>query len=146
MGVSSDFVAFVIEQLESFARVTSRRMFGGVGLYADGLFFGLIADDTLYLKVDDTNRADYERCGCKPFQPFPDKSEFSMNYYDVPADLLDDPEELSRWARKSLAVALVAANSKAKRSVKKPFKKKSITKKSSKKKSGVASAQSRKAK
>lgn len=124
MAVSNDFVAYVIEQLEPFARVTSRRMFGGVGLYADGLFFGLIADDTLYFKVGDANRADYVERGCKPFQPFPDKSDFSMSYYDVPADLLDDAEELSRWARQSLSVALVAANSKARSPGRKPAKKK----------------------
>src|SRR5215204_7232061 len=115
MAVSSDFVAYVIEQFAALARVSSRRMFGGVGLYADGLFFGLIDDDTLYLKVDDTNREDYEARGCKPFCPFPDKSEVSMNYFDVPADLLDDDEALCRWGKKSLAVALTAANNRAKK-------------------------------
>jgi DNA transformation protein and related proteins len=113
MSVSNDFVAYVGEQLELLGRVTSRRMFGGVGLYADGLFFGLIADDTLYFKVDDSNRTDYLERGCKPFQPFPDKSDFSMSYYDVPADLLEDAEELSRWARKSLSVALATVNKKS---------------------------------
>lgn len=113
MSVSNDFVAYVGEQLELLGRVTSRRMFGGVGLYADGLFFALIADDTLYFKVDDSNRADYLERGCKPFQPFADKPELSMSYYDVPADLLDDAEELSRWARKSVAIALGAASRKS---------------------------------
>jgi len=129
MTVSKDFVAYVVEQLAPFSRVTSRRMFGGVGLYADELFFGLIADDTLYFKVDDSNRADYTQRGCKPFCPFPDKPEFSMSYYDVPADLLDDSDELSRWARKSLAVARVAASKKVKRVPKKSAKKKSVTRK-----------------
>jgi DNA transformation protein len=115
VSVSNDFVAYAVEQLGSLTRVTSRRMFGGVGLYADGLFFALIADDTLYFKVDDSNRADYEQRGSKPFCPFPDKSDFSMSYYDVPADLLEDAEELSRWARKSVGVALVAASKKVKR-------------------------------
>ncbi len=130
MAVSKDFVAYVIEQLGSLVSVTSRRMFGGVGLYADGLFFTLIDDDTLYFKVDDSNRSDYEQRGSKPFCPFPDKPEFSMNYYDVPADLLDDGEELSRWARKSVTVALAAASKKAKRVPKK----KAIRKKTAKKK------------
>jgi DNA transformation protein len=115
MAVSKEFSAYVIEQLGSLTRVTSRRMFGGVGLYSDGLFFGLIDDDTLYFKVDDSNRADYERRGSKPFCPFPDKSEFSMSYFDVPADLVEDAEALSRWARTSVAVALVAASKKTKR-------------------------------
>ena len=112
MAVSPDFVAYVIEQLAQLTRVTSRRMFGGVGLYADGLFFALIASDALYFKVDDSNRSDDEQRGSRPFCPFPDKPEMLMNYYDVPAELLDDAEELSKWARKSVAVALVAANKK----------------------------------
>jgi DNA transformation protein len=115
MSVSNDFVVYAIEQLAPLAKVTSRRMFGGVGLYAEGLFFGLIADDTLYLKVDDSNRTDYEQRGSKPFCPYPDRLEFSMSYFDVPADLLDDADELSRWARKSVAIALSTANEKARR-------------------------------
>jgi DNA transformation protein len=110
MAVSKNFTAYVLEQLARIANVTSRRMFGGVGLYADGLFFGLIAEDTLYFKVDDSNRPDYEQRGSKPFCPFPDKSEFSMNYFDLPADVLEDAEELTRWARKSVMVASVAAS------------------------------------
>jgi DNA transformation protein len=113
VAVSKDFHAYVIEQLSLLGSVTSRRMFGGVGLYADDLFFGLIDDDTLYLKVDDTNRSDFVERGAKPFCPFPDKSEFSMNYFDVPADILDDIEGLSLWARKSLNVAVSAASKKA---------------------------------
>jgi DNA transformation protein len=119
MSVSNDFVVYAIEQLAPLAKVTSRRMFGGVGLYAEGLFFGLIADDTLYLKVDDSNRTDYEQRGSKPFCPYPDRLEFSMSYFDVPADLLDDADELSRWARKSVAIASSIANEKARRVKKK---------------------------
>jgi len=114
MAVSEGFAAYVIEQLALIARVTSRRMFGGVGLYADGLFFGLIDADTLFLRVDDRNRGEFDRRGCKPFVPYPDKPEVSMSYFDVPADVLEDAEELSRWARGSVSVALLAANEKAK--------------------------------
>jgi DNA transformation protein len=136
MSVSKDFVAYVAEQLASLASVTTRRMFGGVGLYADGLFFALIDDDTLYFKVDDSNRGEYERRGSKPFCPFPDKSEFSMSYFNVPADLLEDADELSLWARKSVAVALVAASKKTKRpKTKKAAAKKAVSKKTTKLKS-----------
>jgi DNA transformation protein and related proteins len=114
MAVSNDFVAYVTEQLTALGRISSRRMFGGVGLYAGDLFFGLIDDDTLYLKVDASNRADYERRGSKPFCPFPEKEKFSMSYFDIPADVLDDAEELARWARKSVAVALASATAKKK--------------------------------
>ena len=115
MAVSKDFLTYVLEQLQLLGTVTSRRMFGGVGLYADGSFFALLDDDTLYFKVDDSNRADYQQRGSKPFVPFPDKSEVSMSYFNVPAEVLDDAEELRQWAKKSVAVALSAAGRKSKR-------------------------------
>lgn len=110
MSVSADYLAYVIDQLQPFARVVSRRMFGGAGLYADDLFFGLIDDDTLYFKVDDSNRGDYVARGCPQFQPFPDNPrKMSMNYYRVPAEVLEEPEELIVWARKARQVAAKAA-------------------------------------
>lgn len=112
MSVSKDFIAYVVEQLSALPEVSTRRMFGGVGLYADGFFFGLIDDDTLFFKVDDTNRADYVERGSKAFRPYKDKPVLSMNYFDVPADLLEDADELTGWARKSLSVAIAAASQK----------------------------------
>lgn len=115
MTVSADYLAYVIDQLGPFAQVTSRRMFGGAGLYADGLFFALIAREELYFKVDDSNREDYITRGYRPFQPFPDKTGTpSLNYYRVPADVLEDPDLLKQWARKALAVAAAAAATKSK--------------------------------
>jgi len=115
MSVSADYLAYVIDQLAPFAKVISRRMFGGAGLYADGLFFALIAEEELYFKVDDSNREDYVARGYRPFRPFPDKPEMpSMNYYQVPAEVLEDPDELKQWARKALAVAAAAAAAKSK--------------------------------
>ncbi len=108
MPVSEDFLGYVIEQLAPAGRATSRRMFGGVGLYLDGLFFALIDDDVLYFKVGDSNRADYEQAGSKPFRPFVDQPDYVMGYWQVPAEVLEDPEDLSRWARRALEVALTA--------------------------------------
>jgi DNA transformation protein len=79
-------------------------MFGGAGLYFEGLFFALVADDVLYFKVDDSNRADYESAGMGPFQPFPDKP-YTMQYYEVPIEALENRENLYDWARKALDVA-----------------------------------------
>jgi DNA transformation protein len=105
MAVSNGYLDHVLEQLYGLGRVTSRRMFGAVGLYCAELFFGLIADDTLYFKVDDTNRADYESRGMGQFRPYPDKPDVSMTYYEVPVDALEDAEQLVAWARRSLVVA-----------------------------------------
>ena len=115
MSVGAAFLQYVLEQLERTGRVTSRRMFGGVGLYCDGLFFGLVDDGTLYLKVDDTTRPDYETRGMKPLRPFRDKPEVSLTYYTVPADVLDDAEQLVIWARRSVAIAAAAPKKPARR-------------------------------
>ena len=106
--MKDQYLAYVLEQLAGLGRVRSRRMFGGVGLYHDDLFFGLIDDQALYFKVDDSNRPDYLARGCEPFSPFKDRPEYSMSYFGVPADVLEDGEELARWARKSMAVATTA--------------------------------------
>lgn len=113
MAVSRDYLAYVVDQLATFDRVVAKRMFGGYGLYAQELFFALIADDTLYFKVNDATREDYVARGAPPFRPFADDPDsYSMNYYQVPADVLDDPDELARWARKALDVARTAQSKK----------------------------------
>lgn len=85
--------------------MTARSMFGGVGLYHDGVFFGILARDTLYLKVDASNLADYERAAMKPFRPYPGRQTGTMRYYSVPLEVLESPIDLAVWARKAIAVA-----------------------------------------
>src|SRR5712691_822833 len=97
MRVTDGFREFVLEQLSGIASVRARAMFGGVGLYADDIFFGILASDTLYLKVDDSNRRQYEAAGATPFRPYPDKA-MTMSYYQVPARVLEDGDELTAWA------------------------------------------------
>jgi DNA transformation protein len=105
MSVSPGFQTFVLDQLRRVApSVRARRMFGGVGLYADDLFFALIDDDVLYFKVDDTTRADFERRGMSIFQPFGEGGA-TMQYYQLPEDLLEDPEALRPWTDQAIGVA-----------------------------------------
>jgi DNA transformation protein and related proteins len=108
MAVSDSYLAYVLDQLTGLGRVRSRRMFGGVGLYADELFFGLISGDGLYLKVDDASRSRFVARGMGPFKPFPDKPDYVMGYYEVPADVIEEAEELLAWARTALRVAAAA--------------------------------------
>jgi DNA transformation protein and related proteins len=105
VSVTPSFRDYVLEQLAGVGPVRAKRMFGGVGIYCRESFFGLIASDTLYLKVDDGNRDDYLRRGMEPFRPFRDKPLWSMSYYAVPADVLEDAEMLADWGRKSVRVA-----------------------------------------
>jgi DNA transformation protein len=104
MRVSDGFRAFVLEQLAGVKSVRARAMFGGVGLYAGDIFFGILARDALYLKVDDANRAQYEAAGMSAFKPYADKA-MTMPYYQVPAVVLEDADELVAWARASVRVA-----------------------------------------
>jgi DNA transformation protein and related proteins len=104
LKVSEGFKAFVLDQLTELGDVTPHAMFGGVGLYHRGVFFGILARDTLYLKVDAGNRAQYERAGMKPFRPYPDRPG-TMQYYAVPIDVVESPIDLARWARESIAAA-----------------------------------------
>src|SRR5262245_10440409 len=112
MAVSNDYAEFVLEQLSGLPALVAQPMFGGVGLYCDELFFGLIFDDVLYLKVDPSNLMDYEALGMRRFAPYPDRPSVKMAYYEVPADVLEDREKLAVWARKSVHVASAAAQGK----------------------------------
>ena len=103
MSVSDNYRTYIVEQLAALPALSTRRMFGGIGLYSDALFFALIDDDVLFFKVDDSNRDDYVSRGMKAFMPFPGQP--SLGYFQVPPDVIDEAEELTRWARRSVEVA-----------------------------------------
>ncbi|HEY6126152.1 MAG TPA: TfoX/Sxy family protein [Steroidobacteraceae bacterium] len=124
MAVQAQYLAYILEQLHGITNLRSRPMFGAVGLYSGELFFGLVDDDTLFLKSDSTNSAEYIARKMPRFMPFPDRPEAVMAYYQVPADIIEDAESLRGWARKSVAVALTSHAAKA-RPAKKAAKKKS---------------------
>jgi DNA transformation protein len=107
MPVTDGFVEFVVEQLDPVGPITSKRMFGGVGLYAGDLFFALVAGDVLYLKGDDATRGAREAAGARPFQPYPDRprGKGTMQYYSVPAAILEDGDALLAWAKQAIAIA-----------------------------------------
>lgn len=105
MAVSPTFRTFVLDQLARVApQIRARSMFGGVGLYSRDLFFALIAEDQLYLKVDESNRSDFEARGIGPFRPYGPDGE-AMQYYPLPEEFLEDLEALRVWVDKALVVA-----------------------------------------
>jgi DNA transformation protein len=115
MSVSDSFRAFALEQLQrTVPDVRARSMFGGVGVYAGDLFFGLMDDDILYFKVDDSNRGRFEERGMGPFRPYGDGGEV-MQYYEVPADVLEDVDLLASWVEASVAVARKAKRGRSRR-------------------------------
>jgi DNA transformation protein len=95
------FVDFVVEQLHDLGEVEARRMFGGFGLYRAGDFFGIVHASRLYLKTDDRTRSAFLAAGMGPFRPTPRQT--LRTYYEVPPDVLEDADELCRWARAAAA-------------------------------------------
>jgi DNA transformation protein len=113
MAHSNEYLEYVLEQLLGLPDVRSRRMFSGAGLYQDEVFFGLLFRETLYFKVDDSNRSDYESRGMAQFRPYEDRPLLSFSYYEVPAEVLEDRHQLIAWARRSVAAAAAIQAAKA---------------------------------
>jgi DNA transformation protein and related proteins len=114
MPVSQTFRDWIRAQLApSVPDLRDRSMFGGVGVYAGELFFALLDNDRLYLKADDTNRADFTAAGMGPFRPFGD-DRMTMQYYEVPLEVIENPRELAAWAGKAMDVARAAGKPKKK--------------------------------
>jgi DNA transformation protein len=110
MPKRSEFVEHVLETMRRFGPVEAKSMFGGWGLYHQGLFFALIAEDALYLKTDDENRADFEAHGLEPFvYSMKDGDKLTMSYRQAPEEALESPDVMAEWARRGYAAALRAA-------------------------------------
>src|SRR5262245_846873 len=127
MRVSDGFRKFALDQLAGVKGLRPRGMFGGMGLYADEVFFGILAADVLYFKVDDSTRGEYEAAGASPFRPYPDRP-MTMAYYTVPIHILEDAVTLGRCAGRSVAAARATSAAKKKpavrRTVKRPKRRK----------------------
>jgi DNA transformation protein len=109
MPVSPAYKAFVQDVLSEFGPVSIRNMFGGAGIYADGVMFAILIDDTLYLKTDALSARDFAAEGKGPFTyRAKGRAPVAMSYWEVPERLLDDPEELVAWAKRAHAVAIAA--------------------------------------
>jgi DNA transformation protein and related proteins len=107
------YTDYILEQLERVGPITSRRMFGALGIYSDALFFAIVDNDTLFFKVDDTTRGAYLDAGMPPFMY--SAEGIAMGYYQVPADVLEDDRRLAEWMRRSLEVARAAPPKKRRR-------------------------------
>lgn len=109
------FTELCVELLSPLGPVRTRAMFGGQGLYIDGLFAALIAGGELYLKVDDTTQARFEAAGCQPFTfEMKNGQQTSMRYYRPPEEAMESPPLMLPWARMAFEAALRAANAKVK--------------------------------
>jgi DNA transformation protein len=115
--ISDGFRQFLEDQFAPVGGVSLRAMFGGLGVFRGGIMFALVADETLYLRVDGGNRPDFEAEGSEPFTYVAKGKPMAMSYWQAPERLFDDPDEFIGWAEKAIAAAGRAA------AARKPFKK-----------------------
>ncbi|MBN8531667.1 MAG: TfoX/Sxy family protein [Alphaproteobacteria bacterium] len=114
--MASEYCEYILDLMSPHGDVTAKRMFGGYGLYRNGLIFAIIADDALYFKVGDSNRADYEAAGMRPFSYAKKDREVALtSYWHVPLDVLEDEEMLGAWIDKAEEVSHGKAAAKVKK-------------------------------
>jgi DNA transformation protein len=113
MASSKEFIEFLHEVFESFGPIQAKRMFGGYGIYHDGLMFGLVIDNQLYLKSDAENLAFFEAQGLGPFIYNMKGKAVQLSYHQAPEAMLDERELAAQWARQSWDAALRAQAAKA---------------------------------
>ena len=106
MVASDSFAEFLREQLAPLGRVSMRRMFGKTGVFCDGVMFGMVTENMLYLRVDDHNRAAFEEARSSPPLSYEKKgATIDLAFWRAPERLFDEPDELVEWARIALAAA-----------------------------------------
>lgn len=109
------FVDHVVEMMQTVGPVNAKRMFGGHGIFLEGLMFGLIAGNDLYLKVDDQTRDDFLERGLEPFSYYKKEKEFKLSYYQAPEETLEQADAMRKWGNRAYEVALRAASTKRKK-------------------------------
>ena len=115
MAHRNEFIEYLLELLQAGDSINSdhisaRAMFGGYGLYLNNLehgniMFALVADDVLYFKTDDLNRAYFDQQGLEAFKYERNSKVISMSYHEAPSDVFDDPDEMALWADKAIEAA-----------------------------------------
>ncbi len=107
MAVSESTVDYIKDQLSEFADVEMKKMFGGIGIFLDGIMFGMItAKEEFMMRVGEANQVDFEAKGSKPFHH--EKKGKGMPYWEVPVDVAEDRTELKAWASKAYEIAVAA--------------------------------------
>ena len=114
MNSKTDFLSYILDDaMNGIPGITARAMFGGYGLYKDGVIFGIIADDELYFKTGDSNQKDYTSAGSRPFTYEGKKGKkIALSYWEVPSDVLENREEIEVWINKAVKVSLKAKKGK----------------------------------
>src|SRR5262245_35883346 len=122
MPLSPGYIDFVLELVAGFGKVEARKMFGGAALYRGGVGFGILDNDTFFLKGDGAFGADMKKQGAKPWS-YSVKKDGTIRdyaYWSLPDTALDDPDEATSLARRSYQISVKAAAEKASKPKKSP--------------------------
>lgn len=113
MATENPFVEEVLDRFRTTTSATSRKMFGGYGIFYDGKMFALIADNELYLKADPQSISYFEALNLPPFSYQKKQGKtFKMSYYQAPESFFEEPEETREWTNRALDAARRAASTK----------------------------------
>jgi DNA transformation protein and related proteins len=109
MRVKSELASYVEEQLAFLGRISTKSIFGGIGIFVDERLLGIVMEDKLYLHTDANNLQVYQQRGMPQFKPYPNAFDLTTDHHRVPAEIVDDPAQLKRWGEEALAAAIEAA-------------------------------------
>jgi DNA transformation protein len=109
MRVRSELASYVEEQLAFLGRISTKSIFGGIGIFVDERLLGIVMEDKLYLHTDANNLQVYRQRGVPQFKPYPNAFDLTTDHHQVPPEIVDDPAQLKRWGEEALAAAIEAA-------------------------------------
>ena len=109
MRVRSELASYVEEQLAFLGRISTKSIFGGIGIFVDERLLGIVMEDKLYLHTDANNLQVYRQRGMPQFKPYPNAFDLTTDHHQVPAEIVDNPTLLKQWGEQALAAAIEAA-------------------------------------
>ncbi|WP_116812071.1 TfoX/Sxy family protein [Steroidobacter cummioxidans] len=112
MRVKSSLASYVAEQLAPLGRISSRAIFGGVGVFIDDRLLAIVMGEKLYLHTDKSNLDDYVARGMQQFKPYPNAFDLTTDHHEVPQDIINDAEQLKLWGQRALNAAIESARAK----------------------------------
>ena len=112
MRVKSSLASYVAEQLAPLGRISSRAIFGGVGVFIDERLLGIVMGEKLYLHTDKSNLDDYVARGMQQFKPYPNAFDLTTDHHEVPQEVINDAEQLKLWGERALCAAVESARAK----------------------------------
>jgi DNA transformation protein and related proteins len=112
MRVKSELANYVEEQLAFLGRISTKSIFGGIGIFVDERLLGIVMDDKLYLHTDASNLRAYQDRGMPQFKPYPNAFDLTTDHHEVPQDIVNDVGQLKAWGERALNAAIESARAK----------------------------------